>query len=254
MPLQSGAKLGHYEILAPIGAGGMGEVYRARDPRLNRDVAIKVSDAEFSKRFEREAKSIAALNHPNICQVYDVGPNYLVLAELEGTALDVLTDPHLLAAFRYLAAPPISEDDLTVLAEAPSLAKGRLQSRPEDVRRLIEVVRLVLDRRRFSWVVENREPTEAERGAAVMACPLHIRAGQVVEQHIELGSEQLAVSLLEVLLQLRLVRQTPIQATIQARVVDLAFLDPQQIVQRRRWIPALFNCQFAAWRAQPVDR
>jgi len=87
MPLQSGAKLGHYEILAPIGAGGMGEVYRARDPRLNRDVAIKVSDAEFSKRFEREAKSIAALNHPNICQVYDVGPNYLVMEFIEGAPL-----------------------------------------------------------------------------------------------------------------------------------------------------------------------
>jgi len=87
MPLSAGDQLGPYEILTPIGAGGMGEVYRARDPRLNRDVAIKVSDAEFSKRFEREAKSIAALNHPNICQVYDVGPNYLVMEFIEGAPL-----------------------------------------------------------------------------------------------------------------------------------------------------------------------
>src|SRR5450756_405910 len=87
MPLQSGAKLGHYEILAPIGAGGMGEVYRARDPRLNRDVAIKVSAAQFSERFEREAKAIAALNHPNICALYDVGPNYLVMELIEGPTL-----------------------------------------------------------------------------------------------------------------------------------------------------------------------
>jgi serine/threonine protein kinase len=65
----------------------MGEVYRARDPRLNRDVAIKVSAAEFSERFEREAKSIAALNHPNICQVYDVGPNCLVMEFIEGAPL-----------------------------------------------------------------------------------------------------------------------------------------------------------------------
>ena len=87
MALSAGTKLGPYEILAPIGAGGMGEVYRARDPRLNRVVAIKVSAAQFSERFEREAKTIAALNHPNICQVYDVGPDYLVLEFIEGAPL-----------------------------------------------------------------------------------------------------------------------------------------------------------------------
>src|ERR1700687_295270 len=87
MPLQPGDKLGPYEILAPIGKGGMGEVYRAHDPRLKRDVAIKVSAAQFSERFEREAQAIAALNHPNICQLYDVGPNYLVMEYIEGTPL-----------------------------------------------------------------------------------------------------------------------------------------------------------------------
>jgi len=87
MPLAAGTKLGPYEILALIGAGGMGEVYRARDPRLNRDVAIKVSDAQFSERFDREAHAIAALNHPNICQVYDIGPNYLVMEFIEGAPL-----------------------------------------------------------------------------------------------------------------------------------------------------------------------
>src|SRR5450432_4081293 len=87
MPLQPGDRLGPYEILATIGAGGMGQVYRAHDSRLNRDVAIKVSTAQFSERFEREAKAIAALNHSNICQVYDVGPNYLVMELIEGTPL-----------------------------------------------------------------------------------------------------------------------------------------------------------------------
>jgi Tol biopolymer transport system component/tRNA A-37 threonylcarbamoyl transferase component Bud32 len=84
MPLSVGDRLGPYEVVALIGKGGMGEVYRARDPRLNRDVAIKVSAAQFSERFEREAKAIAALNHPNICQIYDVGPNYLVMEFIEG--------------------------------------------------------------------------------------------------------------------------------------------------------------------------
>jgi eukaryotic-like serine/threonine-protein kinase len=84
MPLSAGDKLGPYEILASIGAGGMGQVYRARDARLNRDVAIKVSGEQFSERFESEAKAIAALNHPNICQIYDVGPDFLVMEYIDG--------------------------------------------------------------------------------------------------------------------------------------------------------------------------
>jgi serine/threonine protein kinase/tetratricopeptide (TPR) repeat protein len=80
-----GEQLGPYRVEAKIGAGGMGEVYRATDARLNRFVAIKVSAAQFTERFEREAKAIAALNHPNICQIYDIGPNYLVMEYLDGS-------------------------------------------------------------------------------------------------------------------------------------------------------------------------
>ena len=87
MPLSVGDKLGPYEILAAIGAGGMGQVYKARDTRLGRDVAIKVSSEKFTDRFEREARSIAALNHPNICHLYDVGPNYLVMELIDGRTL-----------------------------------------------------------------------------------------------------------------------------------------------------------------------
>ena len=88
MPLSPGTFLGPYEILAPVGAGGMGTVYRARDPRLEREVAIKISDEHFSERFDREARAIAALNHPNICQIYDVGPNYLVMELIDGRPLN----------------------------------------------------------------------------------------------------------------------------------------------------------------------
>ena len=97
MTLAAGARLGPYEIVAPIGAGGMGEVYRARDPRLNRDVAIKVLPSSFSddadrlRRFEHEAKAAGVLNHPNITAVYDVGQHdgapYVVQELLEGETL-----------------------------------------------------------------------------------------------------------------------------------------------------------------------
>src|SRR5678815_539344 len=108
MDWSAGTKLGPYEILAPIGAGGMGEVHRARDTRLNRDVAIKVLPAalagqeQLRLRFEREARAISSLNHPNICTLYDVGHtatsagaqgeaggqlHYLVMEFLEGESL-----------------------------------------------------------------------------------------------------------------------------------------------------------------------
>ena len=81
-------RLGPYEILAPIGAGGMGEVWKARDTRIDRIVAIKRLKAEHAARFQREARAIAALNHPHICQLYDVGPDYLVIEYVEGKPLE----------------------------------------------------------------------------------------------------------------------------------------------------------------------
>jgi serine/threonine protein kinase len=93
MTLKAGGRLGVYEIVAPIGAGGMGEVYRARDTRLDRSVAIKVLPAEFAQnaalrlRFEREAKTISSLSHPHICALFDVGDDYLVMELLDGESL-----------------------------------------------------------------------------------------------------------------------------------------------------------------------
>jgi Tol biopolymer transport system component/predicted Ser/Thr protein kinase len=87
MSLPAGTRLGPYEITGPLGAGGMGEVYKARDTRLDRTVAIKVSSEQFSERFEREAHAVAALNHSNVCTLHDVGPNYLVMEYIEGAPL-----------------------------------------------------------------------------------------------------------------------------------------------------------------------
>jgi serine/threonine protein kinase len=84
MPLAAGDKLGPYKIIAPIGKGGMGEVYSAHDSRTGRDVAIKISTERFSERFDREVRAVAALNHPNICTLFDVGPDYLVMELIEG--------------------------------------------------------------------------------------------------------------------------------------------------------------------------
>ena len=87
MPLAPGTRVGPYKILSRIGVGGMGEVWKAHDPRLNRTVAIKTAQEHFSDRFDREARAIAALNHPHICQLYDVGPDYLVMEYIEGEPL-----------------------------------------------------------------------------------------------------------------------------------------------------------------------
>ena len=97
MPLSPGTKLGPYEILSPIGAGGMGEVYQAKDTRLDRTVAIKVLPSGLSEsverkaRFQREARAISQLNHPHICTLYDVGEengvDFIVMEYLEGETL-----------------------------------------------------------------------------------------------------------------------------------------------------------------------
>jgi eukaryotic-like serine/threonine-protein kinase len=86
--LSPGDRLGPYEILTLLGTGGMGEVWRARDTRLNRIVAIKCLKAQHGARFEQEARAIAALNHSHICQIFDIGPDYLVLEFVEGAPLE----------------------------------------------------------------------------------------------------------------------------------------------------------------------
>jgi eukaryotic-like serine/threonine-protein kinase len=103
LPLSPGVRLGPYEILSALGAGGMGEVYRARDPKLGRDVAIKVlpedvaQDAERLGRFEREARSLAALNHPGIVTIYAVEQagetRFLAMELVEGESLDMAIAP-----------------------------------------------------------------------------------------------------------------------------------------------------------------
>jgi len=121
------------------------------------------------------------------------------LTDLETSALDMLGDQRLLEAFRYLAAPPISADDLKVLADASSLSSSHLRNSPADVQRLVSIVRQVLDRRRFAWVVERREPTEAERNAAVMASAALMAASRTQTSRRTKGKEQQEAAVKEAL-------------------------------------------------------
>src|SRR4051812_43176787 len=91
--LAPGTELGPYRIEDFIGKGGMGEVWRARDTRVNRVIAIKMSHSRFDDRFAREARAIAALNHPNLCSLYDVGPSFLVLEYVTGKPVGPMHDP-----------------------------------------------------------------------------------------------------------------------------------------------------------------
>src|ERR1035441_2762240 len=104
--MSPGTRPGPYEIVAPLGEGGMGEVWKARDTRIGRTVALKVVKSDFSERFEREARAVAALNHPNICTLYDVGPNFIVHG-----------------------------DDRRRISQRPAAARDRARLRPPDCRR-----------------------------------------------------------------------------------------------------------------------
>ncbi|MFN7937502.1 MAG: protein kinase [Bryobacteraceae bacterium] len=111
MAFSIGDSVGPYTLLAPLGEGGMGEVWKAQDTRLDRTVAIKFSKEQFNERFDREARAVAALNHPNVCQVYDVGPDYLVLEYVDGLTLS-----------ERMAAGPIERGELVSLAR--QIAEG----------------------------------------------------------------------------------------------------------------------------------
>src|SRR5258707_1188951 len=142
MNLTPGTTLDHYEILELIGKGGMGEVYRARDTRLPREVAIKVSAEKFTERFAREAKIIASLNHPNICTLFDVGPNYLVMEMVEGPTL---TDRMKEGALSLDAASGIARQIADALDYAHEktvvhrdLKPGNVKIRPDGVVKVLD--------------------------------------------------------------------------------------------------------------------
>jgi eukaryotic-like serine/threonine-protein kinase len=137
MPLAAGTRLGPREILVPIGTGGMDEVYRAHDLRRGRDVAVKISAERFNDRFSREVRAVAALNHSNICQLYNVGPNCLVMELVEGPTLAerIMQGGRQIAGLRQSPVPLeeaiaiAKQTAKAVEATTPYLAFGRLSRR-----------------------------------------------------------------------------------------------------------------------------
>ena len=121
--------------------------------------------------------------------VEDLLETTIDLSDLDNAALDVLTEPSLLEAFRYLSGLPISTDDLKIVADAV-LAPARLRGNPEMVKRVVEVVQVGLDRRRFPWIAENREPTEAERNAAVLASAALMATSRLGTSRRNVGKEK----------------------------------------------------------------
>src|SRR3954452_12169742 len=125
MEMKPGTRIGPYELLAPLGGGGMGEVWKAHDSRLNRTVAIKSSHPQFIARFESEARAIAALNHPNIATLYDIGPDYLVMEYVEGTPIRPMDDTRKLLDI----ATPIAD----VLAAAHAACIVHRDLKPDNI-------------------------------------------------------------------------------------------------------------------------
>jgi len=161
---------------------------RWTSPELERDASIAIRLFRRERLEEPLEQYLAAFDKYQ-GDVEDLFRSTVNLTELGSAARDFLTDSRLLAAFRYLAGPPISEDDLKTVAEARSLVASKLNLDGSLVERIIDVVRVALDRRRFPWVEENREPNEAERIAAIMATTALMATQRVSTSRRNLGKQ-----------------------------------------------------------------
>jgi eukaryotic-like serine/threonine-protein kinase len=185
--LTPGAQLGPYQIEAPIGAGGMGSVYRAVDTRLGRKVAIKICAQQFSGRFDREARAISSLNHPHICTLYDVGPNYLVMELVEGETLAARLQKGRLpmaAVLRYAA------EIADALAAAHALGITHRDLKPQNIMITKSGVK-VLD---FGLATSPRDKT-LTASRVVMGTPAYMAPEQLEGKECDARSDIYALGL-----------------------------------------------------------
>jgi serine/threonine protein kinase/Tol biopolymer transport system component len=180
MNLEPGTAIGPYKIVARLGAGGMGEVWKAHDTRLNRDVAIKTSQEQFNARFQQEARAVAALNHPNICHLYDVGPDYIVMELVEG---------------HNLRGPLPSNEALKVADQIASALEAAHEKgivhrdlKPGNIRVTPEGVVKVLD---FGLaLMPTEEPDEDPENAPTRVITPHTEAGMAIGTPAYMSPEQ----------------------------------------------------------------
>jgi serine/threonine-protein kinase len=188
MSLTTGTRLGPYEILALLGAGGMGEVWKARDTRLDRIVAVKQLTGRHGDRFEQEARTIAALNHPHICQIYDVGSDYLVLEYIEGQTLA--------ERLRSGGRPGLPPDE--ALAVARQIAEGLEEAhrsgilhrdlKPANVMITTKGVAKLLDFGLASLVSVDTDITRTQDGT-VLGTPAYMSPEQAAGQPLDVRSD-----------------------------------------------------------------
>lgn len=222
--VKPGAHIGPYELLTPIGAGGMGEVWKARDTRLDRTVAIKFSQAAFTARFQQEARSIAALNHPNVATFYDVGDNYLVMEYVDSAPIKPPNDTRKLLDIAVQMA--VRNGDGTVSYMSPEQARGEAVNACSDQFSFgLVQFELATGKRAF------QRPTAAETMAAIIrddADPLpHDFPGPfrwIVERCLAKDPDNRYVTTRGLLLELRTTREpqgpsarTPFQDVLQLR-------------------------------------
>jgi len=179
--LAAGSQLGPYQIHSLLGSGGMGQVYKAFDARLGRDVAIKVAAERFNERFDREVRLVASLNHPNICTVYDVGPNYLVMELVDGKTLRD-SFPGALPLERSLG---IAQQVLEALSTAHRAGVVHRDLKPENVMVRADGYVKVLDFGLAKWVPTDA-PLQAERPTMHVTQP-----GQILGTVAYMSPEQI---------------------------------------------------------------
>ncbi len=181
-PLGPGSQLGPYRILSLLGAGGMGQIYKAFDARLGREVAIKVAEEQFSERFDREVRAVAALNHPNICTVHDVGANFLVMELVDGDTLRMGVERGL-PLDRTLT---IARQILEALGAAHRSGVIHRDLKPENVMVRVDGYVKVLDFGLAKWLPNSRD----DRGLRPDASALS-RTGQIVGTLAYMSPEQI---------------------------------------------------------------
>jgi tetratricopeptide (TPR) repeat protein/predicted Ser/Thr protein kinase len=182
MSLAAGDRLGPYEILEPLGAGGMGEVYKAYDTRLSREVAIKISKEQFSARFEREARAVAALNHPHICALYDIGPDYLVMEFIDGVPLKGPLSPEEAVRFALQIADALEHAHLKGIVHR-DLKPSNILVTKHDTSPGIKLLDFGIAR--MTVGPEDATLTQMTQAGAVMGTPAYMapeqRAGQTAD-------------------------------------------------------------------------